>query len=108
MLLGDMEDDTRMDSFLVMPIQRICKYPLLMKVSECVCVCMYVCVCVCTCVCVCVCAHVHLCAYAYIHLWMCFLYICDWILENSSKSHILISVYLSLPYEFSIIFHRTT
>ena len=34
---------------------------------------------------------------------------CDQILENSSKSHIYISVYLSLPCEniaFSIILHR--
>ena len=44
MLLGDMEDDTRMDSFLVKPIQRICKYPLLMRV--CYVLYNYMCVCV--------------------------------------------------------------
>ena len=31
--------------------------------------------------------------------WCICSYICDWILENGSKSHIFISVYLSLQHE---------
>ena len=34
------------------------------------------------------------------------MHICDWILENSSKSHIFISVYLSLPHEHHCILNN--
>ena len=35
----------------------------------------------------------------YTQVAMVIITICDWILENGSKSHIFISVYLSLPHE---------